>query len=65
MGTDLLSQSSIDKITQIVVKVSQSDTSRTNENVDSFEVGRKLRNVMFSAQGQKWIPDRDYDEKNL
>ena len=46
-------------------EVSQSGTFRTSENVDSFEVGRKLRNVMFSGQGQKWIPDRDYDEKNL
>jgi hypothetical protein len=45
--------------------MSQSGTFRNSENVDSFEVGRKLRNVMFSAQGQKWIPDRDYDEKNL
>jgi hypothetical protein len=37
----------------VIRKMSQSGTFRTIENVDSFEVGRKLRNVMFSGQGQK------------
>jgi hypothetical protein len=46
-------------------KVSQSGTIETSKNVDSRDVERKLRNVMFSHQSQNWIPNRDYDEGNL
>jgi hypothetical protein len=46
-------------------KVSQSGTYRNSKKVDGCGVERKLRNVMFLGRGEKWIPNRDYDEKNL